>query len=100
MTPRLVAVDFEASGSGKKQALTFETHVGDLATAGQDHPIRIVYDDASDEPSPYVLIRSGLEALIDRKSFYRLVELGEHHDGSFGVWSEGVFFPMLPSEAL
>jgi hypothetical protein len=43
------------------------------------------------EPSPYVHVRAGLEALIDRKSFYRLVDLGEAHkvDGTdwFGVWS-------------
>ncbi|MEM9852698.1 MAG: DUF1285 domain-containing protein, partial [Pseudomonadota bacterium] len=34
-------------------------------------------------------------ALIDRKSFYRLVDLGETHGDWFGVWSEGQFFPII-----
>ncbi|MEY8830444.1 DUF1285 domain-containing protein [Sedimentitalea sp. XS_ASV28] len=95
-----VAVDFEASGVGKDQVLTFTTHVGDTAIAGADHPIRVARDAETGEPSPYVMIRAGLEALIDRKSFYRLVELGDHHDGWFGLWSSGEFFAVIPSREL
>ena len=69
--------------------------------AGPDHPIRVTRDPATGEPAPYVHVRAGLEALIDRKSFYRLVELGtEHEDGQFGVWSGGAFFPFLPAAEL
>ncbi len=95
-----VAVDFEVAGAGETQVLTFTTHVGDQATAGPDHPIRVARDPQSGEPSPYILIRADLEALIDRKSFYRLVELGTHHDGWFGLWSSGRFFPIIPSAEL
>ncbi len=95
-----VAVDFEVTGSGKDQTLTFETNVGDFATAGPDHPIRVERDAKTGEPSPYVLIRANLEALIDRKSFYRLVDIGAHHDGWFGIWSDGEFFPIIPSDEL
>ena len=95
-----VAVDFEAAGTGKDQVLTFTTHVEDTATAGADHPIRVMRDAETGEPSPYVLIRADLEALIDRKSFYRLVDLGAHHDGWFGVWSGGAFFGIIPSDEL
>ena len=99
-----VAVDFEVQGEGEAQILTFHTHVGDTAVAGPDHPIRVERDADTGEPSPYVLVRANLEALIDRKSFYRLVEYGTHSevDGQswFGVWSDGTFFPMIPSDAL
>ena len=95
-----VAVDFEATGDGPDQVLTFTTHVGDMAIAGPDHPIRVARDPETGEPSPYVLIRRNLEALIDRKSFYRLVEIGTHHDGWFGLWSGGQFFPVIPSREL
>jgi uncharacterized protein len=95
-----VAVDFDAEGTGRDQALTFHTHVGDVAVAGPDHPLRVERDPETGEPSPYVMIRAGLEALIDRKSFYRLAELGDHHDGWFGLWSSGRFFPVIPSENL
>jgi len=95
-----VAIDFEPSGEGEAQVLRFVTHVEDNAVAGPDHPIRVERDPESGEPSPYILIRADLEALIDRKSFYRLVDLGVHHDGWFGVWSGGQFFGIIPSEEL
>ncbi len=95
-----IAIDFEATGEGRDQVLTFQTNLEDVAAAGPDLPLRFVRDEATGEPSPYVRIRRNLEALIDRKSFYRLVELGAHHEGWFGVWSNGEFFGIIPSEEL
>ena len=95
-----VAVDFERSGTGEDQVLTFTTNVGDSARASAEHPIRVERDPETGEPSPYVLVRRNLEALIDRKSFYRLVELGVHRNGWFGVWSGGEFFGIIPSDQL
>lgn len=98
-----VAVDFGVEGAQQTQTLTFETHVGDRVVADAGHALRV--ERAEDgTPRPYVHVRAGLEALIDRKSFYRLAELGVVHqvDGIdwFGVWSAGVFFPMIPNEEL
>lgn len=99
-----VAVDFQVEGQGTEQRLIFTTNVGDTVLAGAEHPIRVIRDPDTGEPSPYVMIRAGLEALIDRKSFYRLVDLGAYcdHDGAswFGLWSGGVFFPVIPSGEL
>ena len=99
-----VAVDFEVSDAGPAQTITFETNVGEFAVAGPDNPIRVERDAETGEPSPYVHIRSGLEALIDRKSYYRMVEIGEDEevDGVswFGLRSGGVFFPVIPSAEL
>ncbi|PCH98848.1 MAG: proteophosphoglycan precursor [Rhodobacteraceae bacterium] len=99
-----VAVDFDVENAGIDQVITFTTHVDDQATAGADNPIRVTRDAKTGEPSPYVLIRTNLEALIDRKSFYRLVDLGTHeaHEGQdwFGIRSSGVFFPMIPTSEL
>ncbi|MBI1495246.1 DUF1285 domain-containing protein [Halocynthiibacter styelae] len=99
-----VAIDFETTGEGRDQVMTFVTHVDDEAVAGPENPIRVVRDPETGEPSPYVLIRANLEALIDRKSFYRLVEIGAHEDVEgeswFGVWSSGQFFPIIPSAEL
>jgi hypothetical protein len=99
-----VAIDFEVLGEGSAQTLRFVTQVGDKVDAGPDHPIRITRDAKTGEPSPYVMVRAGLEALIDRKSFYRLVELCSHqmHDNQdwFGLWSGGIFFPVIPSAEL
>jgi len=99
-----VAVDCDVEGEGEAQLLTFLTNVGDTATAGKSHPIRVERDPETGEPSPYVLIRDRLEALIDRKTFYRLVEIGAHarHDGAdwVGIWSDREFFPIIPSREL
>lgn len=99
-----VAVDFDMEGAGREQVLTFVTNVGDTAVAGPEHPIRVERDAATGEPSPYVLVRTNLEALIDRKSFYRLVEIGAHEERGgeswFGLWSGGMFFPVIPSAEL
>jgi hypothetical protein len=95
-----VAVDFQQRGGD----LVFETNVGDTVAADADHPIRVTRDAISGEPSPYVMVRNKLEALIDRKSFYRLVELGETQivDGVdwFGLRSGGEFFAIIPAEEL
>ena len=99
-----VAVDFTAEGSDRDQRLTFLTHVGDEVTAGPEHPIRSERDPATGEPSPYVRVRRGLEALIDRKSFYRLADLlaEEEMGGTLqsGLWSGGAFVPLIPAAEL
>ncbi|WP_235823926.1 DUF1285 domain-containing protein [Actibacterium lipolyticum] len=99
-----VAIDFEVSGEGDDQLITFFTNVEDAAEAGPDHPIRVTRDPETGEPSPYINIRANLDALIDRKSFYRLVDIGQHeqHNGEswFGVRSGGAFFPIIPSSEL
>ncbi|MEO0388141.1 MAG: DUF1285 domain-containing protein, partial [Pseudomonadota bacterium] len=77
-----VAVDFDREGG----RLVFNTQVGDRVPAGPDHPIRVTRDSATEEPRPYILVRRNLEALIDRKSFYRLVELGSPGAGPNAGW--------------
>ena len=99
-----VAVDFTVRNPGVDQELTFRTHIGDEVTACAEKPIRVELDPKTDEPSPYIMIRADLEALIDRKTFFRLVSIGEtnRYDGAdwFGVRSKGVFFPIAPAEDL
>ena len=100
----LLATDFDVTGEGPAQTITFTTLTEDTAPLGPDHPLRVDRDPATGEPSPYVLVRANLWALIDRKSFYRLVDLGRHHayEGQdwFGLWSQGQFFPVIPSSEL
>lgn len=97
-----VATDMTVKGEGRDQRLNFTTHVGDTVTAGPDHPLRLGC--TSQTPCPYVEVRAGLEALIDRKTFYRLIDLGvaEDFQGTswFGVWSDGQFFPLIPTDEL
>ena len=86
-------------GDGRpRQCLAFRTNLDQIVTAGPDHPIRVQLDPRTREPRPYITIRPGLEAKINRAVFYELVALGEPEmiDGRevLGVWSEGMFFPI------
>ncbi len=99
-----VAVAVDVTGEGREQALRFTTNLGDEVLAGPEHPLRVEINGETGEPAPYVRVRGGLEARIDRKTFYRMIDLGgdADHEGArwFGIWSGGVFFPIMPSDAL
>lgn len=96
----LQAVDFDALGD----TLVFRTRTGDSVPLDGDHPLQVRRDPATDEPAPAIHVRRGLWARIDRKSFFRLVDLACHaeHDGQMwlGLHSAGQFFPIIPSSEL
>jgi hypothetical protein len=83
--------------------LVFLTDVGDETAAGADNPIRVDTDAVTGEPAPYVHVRSGLEARIERAVFYELVEMAQErftpHGPELGVTSGGVWFPLGPAGA-
>ena len=87
-----VAVELSVAGAGREQALVFRTNLDEIVTAGAGSPIRVAHNQLTGEPTPYVHVREGLEALIARPVYYQLVDLGVEHDGGYGVWSGGVFF--------
>jgi uncharacterized protein len=96
-----VAVEFVAHGAGADQMVRVRTNIDEWLTLGPQHPLRLrrPSDQAAEAgPVPYVDVRARLEARLTRPVYYELVERGEErqHDGTqrFGVWSEGVFFPL------
>ena len=94
-----VAVLLEVSDKGaKQQALRFTTNLGDVVTAGPEHPLKVEYVTPGGEPAPYVQVRARLRALLSRPVFLELTELGEERevDGKplYGVWSQELFFPL------
>ncbi|AGI25063.1 DUF1285 domain-containing protein [Pseudomonas sp. MT3] len=95
-----VAISLAVEGEGEQQVLRFTSNVDDEVVADAEHPIRVEIDPRTQEPSPYVLVRVNLEALIHRNVFYQLVDLAVSReiDGVdwLGVWSSGEFFPIAP----
>jgi len=92
-----VAVELDVQGAGRDQRLIFRSNLDEIVAAGRDHPLRV--ETAADgTPSPYVLVRPGLEALLLRPVFYELVELAVEAEiageTKFGVWSDGAFFEL------
>jgi hypothetical protein len=98
------AVEMAVEGKLEHQNLTFRTNIDEIVMADESHPIRIETDSQTGEPSPYVMVRDGLEARLTRAVFYQLVDLGveiaaeiaqgdtRYLGNSFGVWSGGQFF--------
>ncbi len=90
------AVEADIYEPGPGQSVVFRTNVDDEVIAGPDHPIRVEIDPDTAEPSPYVLVRKNLWALIARSVFYQLVDAGEERiiggKTMLGITSLGQFF--------
>ena len=97
-------VDIEYGKVNNIQEISFLTNTGTTFSLGPKNPLRICFDRKTEEPSPYVLVRKNLEGLIDRKTFYRLIEKSEFHlfrgISWLGIWSQSNFFPILEEEKL
>ncbi len=92
-------------GDGKpRQCLTFRTNLDQMVTASEAHPITVHTCPETGEPRPYITVRPGLEAKINRAVFYELCALAQPEQVAgqemMGVWSEGVFFPIDIAEDL
>ena len=85
-------VDFEFSGKGDEQIVTFRTNTDEIFEVNRDHPIRVVTQGTNNEPSPYALVRKNLEGLISRNVYYKLIDMAEEVSGSFGIYRCGNFF--------
>ncbi|RAU17647.1 DUF1285 domain-containing protein [Nitrincola tibetensis] len=87
-------ISLEVVQENEQVALRFTTSVGDQVIAGVEHPLRIGIDPVTQEPSPYLMIRWGMEGRLSRNVFYQLVELAEEKDGHLRVSSQGVIFDL------
>lgn len=77
------------------QVILVTTNVGDVVAVDEAHPLRVVSDRQTGEPSTYVRVRGGLEARLGRPAWYELVSLAEPVPGEAGtlsVASSGVSF--------
>ena len=88
------AIAMTSEGEGEKRRIAFELDHADAVILGPANPLRLA--DTPAGPSPRILVRGGLEALIVRPVYYELaaIALAEDHDPP-GVWSGGAFFPLV-----
>jgi hypothetical protein len=86
-----VAIDVDIRGNAQASDLMFTTNVGDYVLADAEHAIRV------DEGRPYLHVRDGLEALVHRNVFYRMVEAGLEEEGSLYIFSQGARFELGPT---
>ena len=74
------------------QELIFTSSTEDVIKACPENPLRITTDPISGEPSPYLMVRYGMEGRLNRNVFYQLAESAQERDGEFGVESCGEWF--------
>ena len=99
-----IATEIDLITKGKITLFKFTTNVGDSTYLEKHNQFDILFKKPSDEPQPYVNVRSNLFAKIDRKSFYRLVnsctEASHRGENWLGFHSNDIFFPLVKSEKL
>jgi hypothetical protein len=87
-----VVVDLAGKGTGKDQAITVRTNVGDIVQIDRDHPLRFAEDDRGGF-KPYVRVRGRLEALFARSMIPELLKLTHSADDEqIILWSGGEEF--------
>ena len=82
-----VGVRVDRHESDGHQVLVVTTNVGDVVAIDDAHPLRVVLDRQTGEPSTYVLVRGGLEARLARPPWYELVGLAQPDPGEAGTMS-------------
>lgn len=87
-----LAVDMEINRSGQSAEILFITNVDDYIRADAQHPLRV--EDYNDELRPYIEVRDGLDALMTRSLFYRLVDVAVDEDREMVVYSGGQRFSL------
>ncbi|MBW2939186.1 DUF1285 domain-containing protein [Zhongshania aquimaris] len=73
----LLIIDFECSDLSSGQRIVLKTNVDTWFELGAEHPLVVDIDPVTQEPKPSVHLSHGLQARINRASFYKLVEMAE-----------------------
>lgn len=84
--------ELEVGQEAGEQILTFKALSGDIVRADATHPLRVETDPETGEPSPYLMVRYGMEGRLHRNVFYQLAELAEEQGDQLIVQSAGQCF--------
>ena len=99
-----IATEIDVITEEQNILFKFTTNIGDETYLKEYDQFKILFKKSTDEPQPYINVRSNLFAKIDRKSFYRLVDYCAEtlHRGEkwLGFHSNNVFFPLVKAEQL
>ncbi len=87
-----MAIDMEVRGSDKSAEVLFTTNVEDYVLIDRQHPMRV--DEVNEEPRPYIHVRDGLDALMTRAVYYRLVEAAITEGRELVIYSCGERFSL------
>lgn len=94
------AIAMTSEGLAESRRIAFELDSGDAVILGPGHPLRMAEQEQG--PSPRILVRHGLEALVVRPVYYELAAIAlaeapqNPENWPRGVWSDGAFFALEP----
>ncbi|OSQ39464.1 DUF1285 domain-containing protein [Thalassospira mesophila] len=83
---------------GHNGIIRMRTNIDQWVELDENHSLRVEENPKTGEPSPYIALDRGLEARLNRASFYQLVEWAEENtapdspETTLGVYSHGRFF--------
>lgn len=93
-----IAVDADWEGEGPARRIIFRLNTDDVVACGPDHRLDVQID-GDGCPRPYLHVRGGLMALVNRATFYRLADLALAEGAEPpGLWSDGAFFPFMAED--
>ena len=90
-----LGVELAVDGAGEMQTLMLRTNLDDVVPIDAEHPLRFMASDPDGGLKPYVRLRGRLEALCTRAVYFELVELASERNGEVGLWSGGVWWPIV-----
>jgi len=91
-------VDVRVEEPGPSQTVVFTTNTDETVCLDQDHVLSVAPEAGSEEPHPVMEVRDGLQGLLTRAVFYRLVELAGPVPGKpdeLVIRSAGSFFRLV-----
>ena len=92
----IVAMTHE--GEGHNQVIRLRTNIDVAVTADADHPLCLRESASTGELTPYLTLDGGLQAKLNRPTYYDVVALGVEESLEqahiFGIWSGGIFHPL------
>ena len=84
-----IGIDMEVRNPGSNASeLIVSTNMGDHVVVDADHPLMLCDD------IPYVDVRNGLLARLNRNTYYRLIDAGMKEAGEWVIYSAGARFTM------
>lgn len=89
-----LAVDYDRDETG----YTFRTNVGDRVLIDRGHPVTLKESAAIGQSAPYILVRGGLEARLDRPAYYRLAAELPEERGALVLRSAGAEYRLPVTE--
>jgi len=85
-----VIVDYDIESPGPEQVILLKTSLGETVTLDVEKALELRTEPRSGATVPYVEIRKGLYARINRPVYYKLVALAGEMDGKMVLRSGGV----------